>query len=1144
MHFSELKLLYEVMNMRTVFPKLLKTLMCGVLLCLAFTSCENFMKGKEVRDEILETIKYNNTPSCEIIFKSDTKIGDFLTQKETAKIGYPIEIQFELNSDAYYFEKLEAVSQKDMTTPLTDYIKFEQIEIKNRIYKYKLTVLKESKDILIRPVCKLMPAVSEFYPPFAPEGYDQDTTLKISFNKPVDVQTFADILSFSKLSIYCGSENFASYYQTPYFSDDNTILYIQTVKGKNILSDTGNAIKDIDITIDLTGTKDADGLDIVRTQTVQSYSYRLNSKKDSTPPVLSECHVYSNSDSTSWNYRELTTLPCEEWSIDETEQFPQGNFSQNHVSKIYIQMDGYDDDSGIAKLCVRETRIRESNWKEISQKFAPVPVETVYDISKLTVASGNDKNKTYSIEHQLTLQWDGYSLIELWLEDYSGMKSKVSSYNIINVIESLNCMFVSENNNPVNYVAVYNQEKNSYELGLQFNQFIEFIQYYGTYNKNNANKPLNSKAMFRIELYDNDVLVKEIKHSFYNINFVQNETNFVNESLADYRFNAEHKNVMKIFVQIESGNIFEFDYEFPKVPQISYVYDDYSKILVSDQNYQSDYDYYSTTVKFLYTYQADENAEPSEIQLLNLDNFSTMANGIYNLYASRQVIYNTLSGETLYSGIIKEKPYVYYKGIQSSQTPVTSFPDFSVPQDSQINYKKNSEKVKLSVDVNFPNDGNTYAIKFSSSDNDLISYNKTVELKNGYNYSVSLLAYNAQGIVVGESSAKPLDLTVKDTFSPVFDFINDYHYQGSYSTNNSDSGSLTRIQGYAASNYLELKTNIYDYSAGKNPEYNIKSLEYYIIPDGGITKGALEFLTSIPLERIIASSVRSGKIEKTEPFIENEIIRIPFDNIPYQNYYLYFLVKDNSDYGNTLLTSVDITSTSFGHFIANIIPEVDYDDSKLLIDLPLLSSAYIEARGVSVSDTPSTDAYCYIKEQAVQNNQWVDITVPVNNFDYLYLSPVKEGNVTKKWRYEDSEDHSSKFIKINIRYNSGGFRVFAKPIIIYPDYYKSLGTVNEIVCESKNILQGANGLQIYYDKPFLAHTMYCSQKITQTSGPDEAYEWLANAQETGIEERSGNTNSTYTYTNTHYKDIPSSYYYTTIVHFADGEVSMSEIKQK
>lgn len=1134
--------------MKKIFSRMSKTIAGVAFLFIAFSSCENFMKGSEVREEISEAIKYNNTASCTIILKSDAAMGSFLAQKEDVKVGYPIEIQFELNSEAYSFEGLEAVSQSDMTTPLTSYVEFEKKEIKNNYYKYKLTVLKESNDILIRPVCKLLPAVSEFYPPFVPDGYDQDTTIKITFNKAVDVQSFADILNFSKLKIYSGGENLASYYQTPYFSEDNKTLYVPTVKGKNILNVTQNLNKDIEFDFDWTGAKDVDGMNIADSQSVHTYTIRINSKIDSIPPVLSACHVFSNSDPTSWNYRELTELPCEEWTTTATEQFPHGNFSQNHVSKIFIQMDGYDNGGGIAKLCVRETKIRDaSNWAEVSDEYRPIPVETAYDLTKLNISDTNDnKNKTYSINHQFTDMWDGVSLIEIWFQDYSGLKSDIKRYNIINKNEQMTVLFEASINSSkiINYSAVHNEENDSYELGLQFNEFQQIVFPHASYKNENDYYPTNlySKANFIIEFFDNEESVYKISNIHYNNQNVAFIKDTINELVADYRFNVDHTNVMKIKVENESGNIYELNCEIPKIPQISYIYDDNSRIIVSDEDYKEKKECYSTSVTFLYTYQADENSEPSEIKKLNLADFNSMDNGIYNLYACRQVRYYVMSPfMTLYSGYIKEKPYVYYKGISSSQTPVTSFSAFTLPQDSQIDYKKNSDKVKLSVDVNFPNDGNTYAIRFVSSDNEFVSYDKTVMIKNGFNYSVSLLAYNAQGVLIGESSAQQLDLTKNDTFAPVIEFKDCYKYQ--HSANNRDGNSLNK--GFVSSNYLELTTNIYDISSGKTPSYNIKALEYYFIPYGEITFSSMDGgIAAVPAERIIAASVKSGKIEKTTPFIENEKVLIPYDGLPSRYYYLYVVIKDNSNLCNSYSVLVDELA-QVKHYITDIIPEVNYADSKLIIDLPLIYNAYIVAPGLVNRTKPDTSDYCFIKEQKVQNGKWIDITEPENGFDYLFIPPLYENEKLKNWRYEDSIDHDSQFIKINVRYKySSDNGVFAKPLIVYPDYYKSLGTVNEIVCESKNILQGANGLQIYYDQAFLAHTMYCSQKITQTSGSEEAYEWLSNAQETGIEEHMGGSNSTYTYANSHYKDIPKGYYYTTIVHFADGDIAMSEIKQK
>ena len=142
--FNGLNLKKGELIMKKSFPSFIKTLLFNVLFCIAFTSCQNFMKGSEIRDEITDIIKYNNTPSCTIILKSENTMGEFLAQKETAKIGYPIEIQYELNTEDFVFEKLEAVNQNDKNISLADYVELELLNVKKGIYKYKITLLKKS----------------------------------------------------------------------------------------------------------------------------------------------------------------------------------------------------------------------------------------------------------------------------------------------------------------------------------------------------------------------------------------------------------------------------------------------------------------------------------------------------------------------------------------------------------------------------------------------------------------------------------------------------------------------------------------------------------------------------------------------------------------------------------------------------------------------------------------------------------------------------------------------------------------------------------------------------------------------------------------------------------------------------------------
>ena len=75
--------------------------------------------------------------------------------------------------------------------------------------------------------------------------------------------------------------------------------------------------------------------------------------------------------------------------------------------------------------------------------------------------------------------------------------------------------------------------------------------------------------------------------------------------------------------------------------------------------------------------------------------------------------------------------------------------------------------------------------------------------------------------------------------------------------------------------------------------------------------------------------------------------------------------------------------------------------------------------------------------------------------------------------------------------------------------------------------------------------MYSSSIIEKSSAMTEAEYagyWEQRAAETGLQENYENT--MFTYTNDNLKDIPAGYYYTTIVHFADGTTIMSDVKQK
>lgn len=245
----------------------------GLAALTGFASCDNFLKnGEDVKNEIVDSIAYNNAPSCTINF-SNEGMGEFLgNKKETFKVGYASQVQFEVYADDYYFVGLEAVTNNSEKTPLTGYVEFEPVNdddrnAENGIYKYNVKILKEGKDILIRPVCKLLPKIIQITPKFESSGCDQDTAIQITFNKAINPQTFAPAC----ISIFA-EEDLAQYFNTPQFTSDNKTIYISPKELILKPNDTKSFLN-IEVDYDFTSLKDSDDLTLKAQGT---HSYKIN----------------------------------------------------------------------------------------------------------------------------------------------------------------------------------------------------------------------------------------------------------------------------------------------------------------------------------------------------------------------------------------------------------------------------------------------------------------------------------------------------------------------------------------------------------------------------------------------------------------------------------------------------------------------------------------------------------------------------------------------------------------------------------------------------------------------------------------------------------------------------------------------------
>ena len=258
----------------------------GLVALTSLASCDNFLNAGQVKREIEESIAYNNAPASNVRLKSDDKQGEFLSDGEKSfKLGYNTSVQFTVKSEDYVFIGLEAVSNIDASQSRAEYVQFTALEsdTKKGIYKYNVKLLKLANDILIRPVCQERPFVAALSPKLESSGCDQDSSIFITFNNQMDIQSFKneqgkiDCLSITSLD----GEDLSSYFGEPYFTEDNKTLCIEplslTDSSKLILKpDQTKSNLTIKVQYLFTNVKDKNGNTINASNVSGSHEYKIN----------------------------------------------------------------------------------------------------------------------------------------------------------------------------------------------------------------------------------------------------------------------------------------------------------------------------------------------------------------------------------------------------------------------------------------------------------------------------------------------------------------------------------------------------------------------------------------------------------------------------------------------------------------------------------------------------------------------------------------------------------------------------------------------------------------------------------------------------------------------------------------------------
>ena len=165
------------MNTRKTSIKTLFTnILCGVFLSAALLSCENFLAGADLKQQLERKIDYNNAKDVNVLIACKEEMGTVFPQSTyQAKVGFDFEIQFIPNTTYYVIKDpatiFEAVSRIDKTQSRADCVEFKAVEQsfedkKAGLYRVNVKILKYADDILIQPNCVEIPYVKLVEPTF------------------------------------------------------------------------------------------------------------------------------------------------------------------------------------------------------------------------------------------------------------------------------------------------------------------------------------------------------------------------------------------------------------------------------------------------------------------------------------------------------------------------------------------------------------------------------------------------------------------------------------------------------------------------------------------------------------------------------------------------------------------------------------------------------------------------------------------------------------------------------------------------------------------------------------------------------------------------------------------------------------------
>lgn len=198
-----------------------------ILLVTGILSCENFLSGSNLQNEVSEYITDVNAKEVQLVF-NEGSTGPIKAPKYVLKVGRTMEFTYNIELE-YQFESWQITEENEV---VDDLVEINKKEAENT---YSIKILRTPKiitdsngkghiaKIIIVPVCKVRPLSVTKTPLNEPNGISRDRAIFIEFSKEINEKSFlfeseeipsdAEIIGDEETGIYAYRRNGETYFK-------------------------------------------------------------------------------------------------------------------------------------------------------------------------------------------------------------------------------------------------------------------------------------------------------------------------------------------------------------------------------------------------------------------------------------------------------------------------------------------------------------------------------------------------------------------------------------------------------------------------------------------------------------------------------------------------------------------------------------------------------------------------------------------------------------------------------------------------------------------------------------------------------------------------------------------------------------------